>query len=168
MDLSASVLPFVLAFLAGFIVKAVDWLDDDRKTSHPSKYALAATYGLAIGYIIGTSTFSTLFLAALVAQVFARKIDTIAHQLGFLVAAVSLLGFGFPSLELPVFVFFVALAFLDELELVGALKPLTDYRLFLKLGALAMVAFGRWDYLLAILLFDGAYMLFGSLGKRIK
>ncbi|MDD5171967.1 MAG: hypothetical protein PHF60_02930 [Candidatus ainarchaeum sp.] len=161
-------LPFILAFLAGFIVKAVDWLDDDRKSKNPIKYALAATYGLAIGYLIGTATFSTLFLAALVAQVFARKVDTFAHQLGFLVAAVSLLGFGFPSLDLVVFVFFVALAFCDELKLVGALKPLTDYRLFLKLGALVMVAFGRLDYLIAILLFDGAYMLFDLIGKRIK
>lgn len=161
-------LPFILALLSGFIVKAVDWLDDDRKTNHPSKYVLAATYGLAIGYIIGTATFSTLFLAALVAQVFARKIDTVAHQVGFAIAIVSLFGFGFPSLDLQVFVFFVALAFLDELELVGALKPLTDYRLLLKLGALVMVAFGRLDYLVAILLFDGAYMLFGTIGKRIK
>ncbi|NYZ74531.1 hypothetical protein H0O00_05285 [Candidatus Micrarchaeota archaeon] len=164
----ASALPFILAFLAGFLVKAVDWMDDDRKSKHPSKYVFAAAYGLAIGYLIGTASFSVLFLAALVAQVFARKIDTVAHQLGFAIAAISLFAFGFPSLDVMVFVFFVALAFLDELKLVGALKPLTDYRMFLKLGALVMVAFGRWDYLVAILLFDGAYMLFGLLGKYIK
>jgi len=168
MDTLEFALPFILALLAGILVKAVDWMDDDRKTSHPSKYVLAATYGLAIGYIIGTANFSVLFLAALVAQVFARKIDTPAHQLGFAVAVISLFGFGFPPIDVAVFVFFVALAFLDEIALADALKPFADYRLFLKCGALVMLASGRWDYLAAILLFDGAYMLFERIAKCIK
>jgi len=74
----------VVALVAGFLVKIVDWLDDERKSKHPVKYFFAILYGLLVGYIIGAAPFSGIFIAALIAQVFARKVDTTAHELGFL------------------------------------------------------------------------------------
>jgi hypothetical protein len=166
MDLT--LLPFILAFVAGFIVKCVDWLDDDRKSRHPVKYALAVAYGILIGYIIGASTFSVLFVAALVAQVFAKKVDTVAHRIGFMATAIAMLAFGFPFMDAVQFGFFLLLAFLDEADYVGRLRPLAEYRPFLPAGALCMLVFGRWDYFAGIALFDIGYKLFPALQKHIK
>lgn len=157
---------YALAFVSGVLVKAVDWLDDERKSRHPVKFALALAYGICIGYLIGTAPFAILFLSALIAQVFARKIDTAAHWLGFSAAIVSLLYFGFSSIDLPLFFFFLLLAFLDEVDYVGRLRPITDYRLFLKIGALSMLYFGRIDYFAGIMAFDIGYALF-QIGARM-
>ncbi len=150
-------LAYILAFIAGIIVKTVDWMDDELKSKNPAKYLLAIIYGGLIGYIIGMASFSLIFLAGLLAQVFARKIDTKAHLLGFLTAGITLLIFGFPSIELEVFFFFLIMAFLDEMEYVGTFRPLSRYRPFLKLAGLAMILMGRWDYFAGIILFDIGY-----------
>ncbi len=160
----------IAAFLSGFAVKIVDWIDDERKKKTPDsiRYAIAIIYGLLIGYVIGNATFAMIFLAALIAQVFAKKIDTKAHQLGFLVAAISLFWFGFPELDLPLFVFFAALAFLDEIDFLGKLHPITEYRLLLKIAALVPLAMGRIDYFIGIIAFDLGYLGFQALSKNIK
>jgi len=163
------ILPYALAFIAGFIVKFVDWLDDERKSKNPVKYLLAIFYGVLIGYLIGTANFSAIFLAALVAQVFARKIDTLAHRIGFITSAVSLLLFGLPSMDVALLIYFLVLAFLDEVDFVGWLRPLTEYRPFLKVGPLApALMFGRWEYFAGIIAFDMGYELFNGVKKHIK
>jgi hypothetical protein len=160
---------YLLAFLAGFIVKVVDWMDDDRKLSSHMKLPLAIAYGVVIGYIIGVASFSTLFLAALVAQVLARKIDTVSHGVGFSVAMLSLFYFGFPTLDIGLFVFFLALAFLDEADYIGRLRPLVEYRPFLKVGVLIPAIFlGRWDYFAGIIAFDVGYELFSKVSQMTK
>ncbi len=159
-DTLTLVLPFALAFVAGLLVKIVDWMEDDRKTDPLHKYPLALIYGLMLGYIIGTSSFSMIFLAALIAQVFARKIDTTSHEIGFAAALLSLFVFGFPPIDIPLFAFFLVLAFLDEADFIGRLHPITEYRLILKAGALLLIPFGRWDYFAGIMCFDIGYELF--------
>jgi hypothetical protein len=150
---------YVLAFLAGALVKAVDYLEDERKTSGAVKIPLAIGYGFLIGYLISTASFSVLFLAALVAQVFARKIDTLSHRLGFLVAILSPLYFGFHSFDIPLFAAFLFLAFLDEMDYIGVLRPFNRYRPFLKLGSLIPAIGGVWDYFIGIMAFDVGYEL---------
>ena len=76
-------LALVLAFFAGIAVKAVDWIDDEQKGKYIIKWPLAIIYWGLIGLLISQASFSTIFLAALFAQVFARKIDTHTHVLGF-------------------------------------------------------------------------------------
>ncbi len=159
---------FVLAFVAGVLVKLVDWMVDDRKKDSVLKYPIAVAYGLMIGYLIGNASFSVLFLAALIAQVFARKIDTVPHKIGFAVAILSLLAFGFPPLDIPLFAFFLILAFLDEADFIGKLHPITEYRVILKAGALAMLIFGRWDYFAGIICFDIGYEALRRLTRNIK
>jgi hypothetical protein len=149
----------VLAFFAGIAVKTVDWIDDERKGKYSIKWPLAIIYGGLIGFLISQASFSTIFLAALFAQVFARKIDTHTHVLGFGFAVLSLVYLGFPSLDISLFGFFILLAFMDEARYFGRLKGIIEYRPFLKLGALLMVLFGRIDYFLGIMVFDIAYML---------
>jgi len=158
-------LPYVLALVAGIVVKVVDWLDDNRKSKSPVKYLLAIIYGALIGYLISVAPFSALFLAAVVAQVFARKIDTAAHQLGVLASAIAIAFFGFPMLDIPLFLFFLVFAFLDEADYIGRMRPLMEYRPFLKVAALVPAIWGRWDCFAAILLFDIGYEVYRLLMK---
>ena len=156
---------YIIAFIAGLFVKIVDWLDDDRKSSHPIKYFLGIGYGLMLGYRIAFAPFAALFLAALLAQVFARKVDTLAHKIGFTMAALSLIFFGFPAVEMVLVIGFLFLAFLDEVDFVGKLRPLNNWRPFLKLGALAPAVVGDWSYFIGIMVFDIGYHLVDWMGK---
>lgn len=153
-------LEYAVAFISGVLVKSVDWLDDTKKSKSPLKYALGALYGILLGFLIGHAPFSLIFLAALAAQVFARKVDTAAHKLAFIVAAISLLWFSFPAIDPGLFILFLALAFLDEIDYIGRLRWLTEYRPFLKAGALIPALFlGRWEYFFGIIVFDIGYEL---------
>jgi len=162
------IIHLVVALVAGFLVRIVDWMEDVLKSKNPIKFVFAIAYGVLIGYIIGTATFSGIFLAALMAQVFARKIDTEAHEIGFLTALITLFFFPVPSLDFTLFMYFLVLAFLDEADFIGKLRPLTKYRPFLKVGALALVLIGRWDYFIGIMAFDIGYEIFPVLKKYIK
>jgi len=157
-----------IAFVAGLLVKIVDWLDDERKSRNPARYLLAVAYGILIGYIIGNASFSVLFLAAVVAQVLERKIDTTAHRIGFAATILAALFFQLPAIEIYLFAYFLLLAFLDEVDYIGKLRPLTKYRPFLKLGPIPLVFLGRPEFLLGIWAFDIGYELFGFLKKHIK
>jgi hypothetical protein len=162
------VVEYFLAFATGFLVKTVDWLDDERKSKHPLKLVFALCYGIIIGHLISTASFSVLFLGAVIAQVFARKIDTQAHRLGFLAAAFSLFFFGVPGVDLFLFAYFLVLAFFDEVDYIGKWRPLETYRPFLQIGSLALLLVGRWDYLLAIIAFDAGYLLVKAVAKRFQ
>ncbi len=164
--MNGTILFFVLSFISGVLVKAVDWLDDDKKSKHAIKYILAIAYGIVISYLVATASFSMLFLGALVAQVFARKIDTPAHMLGGAVSLFFLFFFGFPQIALATFGLFFVLAYLDELSFPIEYKWISKWRVLLKLGAAVFLIYGRWDYLLAILLFDGGYLLFDILSAK--
>jgi len=160
-------LQYVLAFIAGFFVKWVDWIEDDRKGRGLLKFPLAIIYGVLIGYLISQASFSELFLGALIAQVFARKIDNIGHVTGFIASMAALVYFGLPSIGIEFMLFFLVLAFLDEQEWPGRLRMLSEWRLFLKTGAIALILIGRYDYAIAILVFDAGYMLFTELRSML-
>ena len=159
---------FGLAFLAGIIVKMVDWLEDDKKSKHKSKYLLAVVYGGLVGYLIANASFGILFLAALIAQVLSKKIDTFSHRLGFLTAFLVTVFYQIPEIDLLVFGYFIVLAFLDEIDCVGMLRPLTEYRPFLKLGPVPFIFLGRPDYFIGIIAFDIGYELFKTLQNNKK
>lgn len=161
-------LHYGIALLSGLLVKAVDFLDDELGSRNPVKYLLALAYGALIGFLISQATFSVLFLGAVVAQVFARKIDTLAHRLGLLTVALSLLFFGVPGIDLPLFGYFLVLSFLDEVDYIGKWRPLETYRPILQVGSLALVLMGRWDFFIAILAFDAGYLLVDAIGKRFN
>jgi len=151
---------YAIAFVAGLLVKFVDWIEDEKGGKQQIKYPLALIYGAAIGYLISAPAISELFLGALLAQIFARKIDTLAHMVGFLVAIVVAGTIGLPTQNLSFLFLFFALAVLDELP--GWRAPgLGDYRLALPMGALiAGLIFARWEYLAGIALFDLGYVSF--------
>lgn len=153
-------LHLLLAFFAGLFVKATDWMDDEEKGTGKLKYMLAFAYGTTIGYLLSQAGFSMLFLAALFAQVFARKIDTHTHVLGFVVAIAVMLVLGVPQFESVPFLVLLVAAFADESEGSGRYTYIQKYRPFLKLAAFAFVFFGRADFFLAIIAFDFGYVLY--------
>jgi hypothetical protein len=157
----------LLAFVAGIAVKAVDWIDDEKKGKYSIKWPLALIYGGLIGVLISQASFSTIFLAALFAQVFARKIDTHTHVLGFAFALLSLFYLGFPPISIELFVFFAVAAYMDEARYFGRLRGIIEYRPFLKIAALIMLVVGRMDYFLGIMAFDIGYTLFDFSQKRV-
>ena len=159
-------LAVLLAFVAGFVVKIVDWIDDEKEGKYVIKWPLAIVYGILIGYLISQASFSTLFLAALFAQVFALKIDTHTHVLGFAFAMLSLFWFGFPQVDYLLFILFTVLAFLDEIEFVGRFLWLTEHRVVLLAGSAVFITFGRFDYFVGILAFDIGYLLFEWIAQK--
>ncbi|VVC01144.1 Uncharacterised protein [uncultured archaeon] len=161
-----NLLYYPISFVSGVLVKWVDWIDDEQGGKHLIKYPLAIAYGLLIGYLVSVAPFSEIFIAALVAQVFARKVDTMAHDIGFISAAIAIAFFGVPQISLVLFFYFLVLAFLDEQEFVGSLGFISDYRPFLKLGSLLPLAFGRWEYAAGIWSFDIGYLLLQEIMKR--
>jgi len=160
-------LHYFLAFVSGFLVKWVDWIEDDRKGDGYLKFILAIAYGLIIGYLISQASFAELFLGAIIAQIFARKIDNISHAIGFVATIAAMIYFGLHTMDLHFIIYFFILAFLDEQQYLGNYRRITEWRLFTKLGAVALILIGRFDYAIAILLFDSGYILFRELRKTL-
>lgn len=161
---------FFLSFLSGSLVKLADDIEDrkikiGRGLMTQGAWLIAIIYGLVIGYIISQASFSMLFLAALFAQALAGKLDQKSHILGFLIAIISAAYFGLPTLEQIPFAIFLIAAYLDELTLFGKWKTFTDYRLFLKIAALAFIVIGRLDYFISIIAFDMGYILVEKYAK---
>ncbi len=80
-------------------------------------------------------------------------------MLGFGIAIISSFLLGLPPIEYAPLAIFVIAGALDELTLLGFWKFFTEYRLFLKIAALAFAVIGRFDYFIAIVLFDGGYLV---------
>lgn len=153
------------AFVAGLLVKWVDWIEDEKGGKNKIKYFLAMLYGAGIGYLISVQAVSALFLGALLAQIFARKIDTLAHIIGFLTAIFVAGAVGLPDQNISFLFLFCVLAVLDELR--GWRVPgFEEYRLLLPAGAaITAIIFARWEYFAAIAVFDLGYACFKRVAK---
>jgi hypothetical protein len=162
------VLFYAIAFVSGILVKVVDWFDDDMKSKSIAKYLIALVYGVLIGYLIGNADFSMVFLAALIAQIFARKIDTLAHRIGFASSILAIFFFTVPQIDIYLLGYFLLLAVFDEIDYVGKLRKLNEYRPFLKIGAVPVALLGMPQYLAAILAFDVGYEGFNLIQYKIK
>jgi hypothetical protein len=156
-----------LMFCAGLSVKAVDWIDDERNGKNLLKWPLAVLYGALLGFLISGSPIAMLLLGALFAQVFARKIDTHTHVVGFAIAMLSPFVLGFPQFDPLLFVFFALLAFVDEMVFVGKLGWLTEHRVFLIIGSALLIPFYGFAYFVGILAFDVGYVLFSWVARRL-
>lgn len=155
---------YAIAGISGMIIKIVDQIEDipaiGKRVHANLKYLFALAYGLLLGYNIAFSSFSTIWLAGLFAQLFMGKIDKMSHFLGFSSALVITLIFGINQFSTIDFFILLAAACIDELKLY-----LGDARICLKLVALAY-AFFRWDYFIAIIIFDAAYYITGAVFLR--
>ncbi len=163
-------LDILAAIVAGGAIKHVDYLEDKKKGKGILKWPLGILAGLCMGYILAFSPAAILFVGIIAAQVLMGKIDKPVHGLavGLAAAVPFFLGMGWANtvLLLPFFV----VAVIDEVELAGILKPMRDYRLWLKGTTLAVGAIsGVWSYFVILMAFDLAYLAVSKLkdGGRI-
>ena len=165
-----------LSFLCGFLVKAVDYLEDDKKSKSVIRFVAAAAYGFVIGLIISFSSFSLIFIAAFLAQFVSKKIDNSSHYIGCLIAILSITLFWNGSIlsdlstNIFPFIFLLAMAVLDELSddiKSKQLGQILKHRPFLKIGSAIFLLYSRFDYFLGIVLFDLGYELFSCLASNL-
>ena len=152
-------LDILAAIIAGGGIKHVDYIEDKKKGEGVLKWPLGILAGLCMGYILAFSPAAILFVGIIAAQVLMGKIDKPVHGLAVVLAAAVpfLLGMEWANsgLLLP----FFAVAALDEVEFAGALRPMRDYRLWLKGTTLAVGAIsGVWSYFVVLMAFDLAYL----------
>ncbi|MFP3949799.1 MAG: hypothetical protein ACLFUZ_01765 [Candidatus Micrarchaeia archaeon] len=163
-------LDILAAIVAGGAIKHVDYIEDKKRGKGVEKWLLGILAGLCMGYVLAFSPAAILFVGIIAAQVLMGKIDKPVHGTAVVLAAVVpfVLGMGWANtgLLLP----FFAVAALDEVELAGVLKPMRQYRLWLKGTALAVGAIsGVWSYFVVLMAFDLAYLAVSKLadGGRI-
>ncbi len=150
-----------LAVLCGILVKMTDYLEDDSKRKHPIKWVLAFSYGIIIGYLISRAPFSEIFIAAALAQIIMRKVDTPTHKFGYLMMLFSLAYFGLPYIAFGAFFIFLVFASIDEMDkLIFWDKPwwMQDMRPFLIFSAIPFLIIGNFSYLAGIVCFDAGYL----------
>lgn len=153
-----SYLFYIIAALTGLLVKIVDQLEDIYKDNSNLKYAAAILYGLLIGYAISYSSFSTLWLGVIFAQLIAGKIDRHGHMVGFSIALIFAAFFGVNEFHIVDFAILFLLAYLDEVNL---FEWPSDWRPALKIGTIVYSFIGRIDYFIAIMAFDVLYLITG-------
>lgn len=153
---------YIIALLTGALVKIVDQIEDVLGgTRRTWKYMLAIFYGLLMGYTIAFASFSTIWIGAILAQFAAGRIDQKSHLIAFIIAFVFAAIFGVREFDLLTFFIFFVFAAFDEFNIFEA--PIRDLRLTLKFASLIYGLFiGRWDYFIAIMLFDIAYYIVGK------
>lgn len=150
---------YLAAIIAGAAIKQVDFLEDQKKGKHWVKWPLGIIAGLAVGYILAFSPASVLFIAIIGAQVLMGKIDKPVHGLAVVVAAAIPFIFGMQWVNVELLLPFFVVAALDEVEFEGGLKPMREYRLWLK-GAtfVAGIVSGIWVFFITLMCFDLAYL----------
>ncbi len=149
----------VAALISGAAIKHVDYLEDKKGGKGNEKWPLAVVAGLGIGYILAFSPAAVLFVGVIGAQVLMGKIDKPVHGAAVILAAGVPLILGMEYAEMGFLLPFFAIAALDEVDFRGIMKPVSDYRLWLKAAALIAGAIsGIWDYFIVLILFDIAYL----------
>jgi hypothetical protein len=167
----------LLAFpILGAGLKFIDDAFDERTFNKTWALILAPALGVLWAYVMIQDPIAATILLAVVLGVFLKgKIDNIAHGLGLGVIMVMILLAGVQLLYLPL-ILLIAAAVLDEVgnDVVDynrgslnshffhrAIIVFFDQRWLTKLTILYVVLLGLfpWYYFLAMLLFDGAYLV---------
>jgi len=154
----------VLTFIVGLIIKYSDQLEDVPKNKKKKKYAIlfAILWGIVLGFLISKTPYSMILTAGIFAMVIMRKIDTLSHVVGVLIATTTAFLFGLPPFDVLAFTTFVLFASIDEWDdfiFFGKPKWVQDFRPFLEIGAIVIGLYsGNWLYLAGILVFDLGYV----------
>ncbi len=147
------------AIIAGGAIKHVDSLEDKKAGKGWIKWPLGIIAGLAMGYILAFSEASILFIGIIAAQVLMGKIDKPVHGLSVVIAASFPFIFGIDWTGVQLLLPFFIIASIDEIEFQGILKPMREYRLWLKGATFAIGAYsGLWIFFITLMSFDLAYL----------
>jgi len=161
----------VVSAVAGFFAKLADEIED-RRIGGKAGYLFALIYGVAGAYLASVLKLATLWIATASANVLARKIDCKYHALGLVVFVIGTLALGISAFNIPLFMFFLFFAALDEVHVPQGKSDLVSgivsRRLTLVLVCLFVaLVFGIWEYFASIAAFDAAYFVGEKAGWRI-
>lgn len=161
----------VVSAIAGFFAKLADEIED-RGIKSRIGYLFALIYGACGAYLAGALKLATLWIATASANVLARKVDCKYHALGLVVFVLGTLAFGISTFSIPLFMFFLFFAALDEVHVPAGKTDLVSgiisRRLTLVIVCLAIaLVFGVWEYFASILSFDVAYFVGEKAGWKL-
>ena len=175
--MTANILAAALA--TGIIIKIVDNIEDKHiKSMKTLSVPFGIVYGFLIAYVmVSSSLVANLWMAAVLGNLVAGKIDAAGHRFGLFFMFVILSIIGFPVFDIPMLLIFLAATYADELssDLNDAKKiknklvsRILSYRPFLEVTAFAIsLQTGEWLLFLSIFVFDIGYCLTSKLaGKR--
>lgn len=166
------------AFVTGILVKIVDQFEDKKvKLFKNANTLLGITYGFLIAYVMLKSDLvANLWMAAVLGNLIAGKVDSAGHRLGIFSMLFILAVFGFPRFDAHLLVIFVLAAYLDEFAIELGKKRriknefiarMASYRLLLELTAFAVSFYtAQWIIFASILFFDVGYMVVAEAGKK--
>ncbi|MBI4177106.1 MAG: hypothetical protein HY516_01960 [Candidatus Aenigmarchaeota archaeon] len=160
---------FAAAFAAGIVVKLVDQIEDDGLKLKNTALLFGLFYGFLLAYVmIKSSLAANLWMAAVLANVLAGKIDAPGHRLGVFSMLFILSIIGFPKFDASLLALFALAAYADEfLEGLGerkkiknkSLSKIARLRAVLEITAFAVSVYtGQWTLFALILLFDAGYI----------
>ncbi len=159
------------AFVTGILIKIVDQFEDKKtKLFRNANTLLGTAYGFLTAYVmLKSGLVANLWMAAVLGNVLAGKIDAAGHRIGIFSMLVILSFLGFPKFDAYLLAIFVVAAYLDEFltelakrskiknEFIARMAP---YRLLLKAAAFAASIYtGQWVIFASILLFDIGYVI---------
>lgn len=165
------------AFMTGILVKLVDDIEDKKLKIKNVSVFLGMFYGFLTGYVIIKSPIAAnLWMAAVLANIAAGKIDATGHRFGIFAMLSTLVLIGFPQFNFYFILLFLIAAYFDEhLKNMSdsrkirnkKLSKLASYRLLLEMSAFAVSVYtGQWILFASILFFDLGYALIGKLNDK--
>lgn len=162
---------FILGLIAGSLIKLADDITDKNlPLNRVFAVPLGLAYGLVMGYLmIHDADAAILFGGIVIGCLITGKINSTGHYSGLFAILIVLFlnGIKIPPLVLLV----AALAALDELKDALPLPGIIfKYRLFLKLGILALVIPGilGLNALILLIAFDSAYIITDRINSRFS
>ncbi len=157
------------AFATGILVKFTDDTHDKPiKRFRSAEMFLGFVYGVLLSYVaLKSADVANLWIAAVLANLLAGKLDSRGHRAGAFAMFVILSVFGFPALQPVLFFPFLAAAYADEFFEKDTKKiknkafaAMLSYRPFLEVAAFsASVLTGAWIIFASIAAFDTGYIL---------
>ena len=177
------ILLLVVSFFTGIFTKLVDLIEDNGlRLFKFDKFIFAVIYGLLIGYVISNyNVVAPLWIGTIFALILTKKIDTKAHVIALISALIFVTFFGLGKINIIFLIIFLIAAFLDEIlsdfversslkiKLNKNIKKILELRPLLEISAL-IISIIIWDFslFLAILSFDGGYILISKIGLGLK
>lgn len=162
---------FILGLIAGSLIKLADDITDKNlPLNRIFAIPIGIAYGLLMGYLmINDADAAILFGGIVIGCLVTGKINSTGHYFGLfaILTVLFLNGIKISPLVLPV----AALAALDELKDALPLpRAIFEYRLFLKLGILALVISGIMglNALVLLIAFDSAYIITDRINSRFS
>ncbi|MBR4447385.1 hypothetical protein [Methanobrevibacter sp.] len=168
----------ILFFLSGFFMKYSDDLFDvNHNVLFASVFGILCAFASAIATVSDVGA-AYIFIAILIGNLIALKVDGIHHIITLIVFVVVCLIFGVPDLSLIVLLICIIAALSDEIghETIskvtdnGFINLFFEYRFVMKIVIFLLAIFGAFNVLVFIyfILFEVAYEIAGIVFEKLN